>query len=142
MDGPADSARIYLLEDGERQITPDGASVVDAEGVRHDLPPLVFEAVQHVIEAMQAGMAVKVIPLRPELPIDDAADAIEIRSDILRKYAANGTIPFRSTEYVDWVRLADVIAFDSERSRMRSEGVQKLLDEERWDESPTDELPE
>jgi hypothetical protein len=142
MDGPADSARIDLLDEDERQITPNGPAVVDTEGVRHDLPPLVFEAVQHVIEAMQAGMAVKVIPLRPELPIDDAADAIEIRSDILRKYAANGTIPFQSTEYVDWVRLADVIAFDRERSRMRSEGVQKLLDEERWDESPTDERPE
>jgi len=92
----------------------------------------------HVVEAMRAGRAVKVIPLRPELPIDEAADAIEIRSDILRKYVADGTIPFRSTDYTDWVRLADVIAFENERSRRMSEGVQKMLDEEPWDEGSDD----
>jgi hypothetical protein len=142
MDGPEDSARIYLLEDDERQTTPTGPAIIDEHGVRQDLPPLVFKAVQHVIQAMRAGQAVKVIPLRPELPIEEAADAIEIREDILRKYVANGTIPFRSSEYVDWVRLADVIAFDAERTRMRSEGVQQLLDEERWEDLPTEERPE
>jgi hypothetical protein len=58
--------------------------------------------------------------------------------DILRKYVADGAIPFRSTEYVDWVRLQHVIAFDRERRKKRSEGLQKLLDEEPWDESTSD----
>lgn len=139
MDGPADSARIYLLEPGEGVISPGGPAVVGPDGVREDLPPLVYKAVQHVIEAMRAGQAVKVTPLRPELPVDEAAHAIEIRSDLFRKYVADGAIPFRSDDYVDWVRLADVIAFDRERSRRRSEGVQKLLDEEPWDEPDSGE---
>jgi hypothetical protein len=142
VNGPADSARIYLLSDDERQVTPTGPAVIDADGVRQELPPLVFNAVQHVIEAMRAGMAVKVSPLRHELPIDEAARAIGMRPDMLRKYVAEGAIPFRSTEYVDWVQLEDVIAFDRERRRKRSEGVQKLLDEEPWDEPTNDGPPE
>jgi hypothetical protein len=138
MDGPADSAQVYLLQDGERQISSNGPAIIGPDGVRQEVPTPVFEAVQHVVEAMRAGMAVKVTPLRSELPIDEAAQAIEIRADLLREYAADGAIPFRSTEYVDWVRLHDVIAFDRERRKKRSEGLQKLLDEEPWDESTTD----
>ena len=76
-----------------------------------------YRAVQHVLEAMRAGRGVKIVPLRAELPIDEAADAIAMGRDDLRKYVAEGAVPFRSSEYVDWVRLADVIAWDNERRR-------------------------
>jgi hypothetical protein len=138
MDGPADSARIYLLSDDERQVSPTGPAVIDADGVRHEMPPLVFKAVQHVIEAMRAGMAVKVSPLRHELPIDEAAHAIGMAKDDLRAYVAEGAIPFRSTEYVDWVRLEDVIEFDRRRREHRRAGLQQMLDEEPWDEPEAD----
>jgi hypothetical protein len=136
MDGDATSTRIYLLDEDDRQVKPDGPAVVGPDGVRRDLPPLVYQAVQHVIEAMQAGQAVKISPLRTELPIDDAAHAIGMRPSMLRKYVADGTIPFRSSEQVDWVRLEDVLAFDRERRRRRSEGVREILDEFPWDEEP------
>lgn len=141
MDGPADKGRIYLLTEDERQVPPNGPALVDADGVRQELPPLVFKAVEHVIEAMRAGYAVKISPLRHELPIDEAATAIAMGKDELRAYVAEGALPFRSTKYVDWVQLEDVIEFDRERRRKRSEGVQKLLEEDRWDE-PTDGSPD
>jgi hypothetical protein len=43
MDGPADSARIYLLSADERQVSPAGPTVIDADGVRQELPPLVLK---------------------------------------------------------------------------------------------------
>jgi hypothetical protein len=134
MDGPADSARIYLMSDDDRRVSPDGPAVVTPDGVRHDVPSFVCEAVMHVVEAMRAGMAVKVVPLRPELPIDEAAEAVGVRSSILRKYVANGSIPFRSSEHTDWVRLEDVIAWDAERTRMRGEGLEQMLNDGPWDE--------
>jgi hypothetical protein len=138
MDGPEDSARIYLLEDDERQTTPNGPAIIDENGVRQDLPPLVFKAVQHVIRAMRAGQGVKVTPLRPELPIDEAAGAIGMAKNDLRAYVAEGALPFRSTEHVDWVRLDDLIAFDRRRREHRREGLRKLLDEEPWQEADPD----
>jgi hypothetical protein len=138
MDGPADSARIYLLEPGEGVISPGAAAVIGPDGIREELPPLVYQALRHVIEAMRAGKAVKISPLRPELPIDEAAAAIGMAGDDLRAYAAAGEVPFRSTEYVDWVRLSDVMAFDRRRRAFRRAGVRQLLDEEPWDEPDDD----
>jgi hypothetical protein len=85
----------------------------------------VYRAVQHALEAMRAGQAVKVVPLRTELPIDEAADALGVGRDVLRKHVAKGEIPFRSSEYVDWVQLADVINWDNARRERRS----AILDE-------------
>ena len=138
MDGDASTARIYLLDEDERQVTPNGPAVVDANGIRQDLPPLVYQAVQHVIEAMRAGLAVKISPLRHELPIDEAAVAIGMAKDDLRAYLAEGAVPFRSTKYVDWVRLDDVIEFDHRRREHRRAGVEKMLDEGPWDEPEDD----
>ncbi|GAA1509412.1 hypothetical protein [Kribbella lupini] len=97
-----------------------------------------FAAVQHVLDAMRAGMAVKVSPLRPELPIDEAADAIGMARDDLRAYVAEGAVPFRSTDSVDWVDLATVIAWDNDRRAARAEGIQELLEEDPWEDSTED----
>jgi hypothetical protein len=115
--------------------------VIGPDGVREDIPPLVFKAVQHLLEAMRAGMAVKISPFRPELPIDEAADAIGMARDDLRASVAEGAVPFRSSEYVDWVRLADVIAWDNARREARSAALQEMLDEEPWDEPDADGRP-
>ena len=134
MNDPANWARIYYLTDDERQSTPGGPAVIDDNGVRHDVPPGVFAAIQHVIEAMRAGRAVQISPLRMELPVDEAADAIGMRSDAFRTHVANGEIPFRSTEYVDWVQLPDVIEWDRKRRESRRAGIEALSDEEPWDD--------
>ncbi len=140
MDGPTNSARIYLLEQGENVVVEGGPAIVGPDGVREDIPPLVFEAVRHVVEAMRAGMGVKVSPLRPELPVDEAAYAIGMHEDTFRKYVADGEVPFRSTEYVDWVKLADVIAFTQRHRERRREGMRQLR--QLLEDEPSDDLDE
>jgi hypothetical protein len=61
------------------------------------------------------------------LPIDEAADAIGMRRDDLRAYVAEGAIPFRSSEYVDWVRLADVIDLDNRRYEQQEAALDELI---------------
>jgi hypothetical protein len=139
VSGSADSARIYLTEtDAERQIIASGPAVIGPGGERRDVPELALEAALHVVEAMQAGMAVKVLPLRPELPIDEAAYAVGMAGDDLRAYAAEGAIPFRSSQYVDWVRLRDVIALDRRIRQQRRDALQALRNEDPWDEPGLD----
>ncbi|WP_049797319.1 hypothetical protein [Kribbella flavida] len=140
MAGPTTDARIYLLAAGERQVAPGGPAVVGPDGVREEIPVAVFEAVRQVVEVLRAGMAVKVSPLRPELPIDEAADAIGMAPDDLRAYAAEGAIPFRSSESVHWVRLAELVAWDNDRRARRAEGIQAMLDEDPWD-APDEDRP-
>jgi hypothetical protein len=127
MPGPTTDSRIYLLESDERAVVPGGPAVIGPDGRREDIPPQVFRVLQHVLEAMRAGRAVKITPLRTELPIDEAADAIGMARDDLRAYVAEGAVPFRSTQYVDWVQLADVIEWDNRRRAERSAALDELM---------------
>ncbi|WP_433167507.1 hypothetical protein [Kribbella sp. CA-247076] len=127
MLGPTTDSRIYLLDADERRVVPGGPAVVGPDGVREEIPALAFEAVQHVLAAMRDGRGVKITPLRPELPIDEAADAIGMGRDDLRKNVANGAIPFRSTQYVDWVKLADVIEWDNRRYAEQQAALDELM---------------
>jgi hypothetical protein len=77
--------------------------------------------------AVRQGFAVQITALRHELPIDEAAAAIGMGSDDLRVYVAEGAIPFRSTEYADWMRLADVLAFDKRLRPQRREALDATL---------------
>ncbi|WP_427895498.1 hypothetical protein ACQHIV_17255 [Kribbella sp. GL6] len=131
---PTTDARIYLLEDQDRRITPGGPAVIGPDGVRQDIPPAVYRVLQHVLEALRAGRAVKVSPLRTELPIDEAADALAIARDVLRKHVGAGEIPFRSTEYVDWVQLADVMNWDNQQRANRRAVLDEYWAEERDDD--------
>src|SRR4051794_38493672 len=124
---PTMDARIYLLDDEERHTAPDGPAVIRPDGVREEIPPQVYRAVAHVLDAMRAGKAVKVVPFRTELPIDEAAAAIGMRSDDLRRNVARGAVPFRSSEYVDWVRLADVIEWDNRRYAEQQAALDELM---------------
>jgi hypothetical protein len=135
MSGPTTDARIYLLDRDEQQVSPGGPAVVGPDGVREEIPPLVFRAIQHVVEAMSAGMAVKVSPYQPELPIDEAADAIGMARDDLCAYVAEGADPFRSSEYVDWVRLTDVLTFNERLRKQRREALDAMLSESVYDDS-------
>jgi DNA polymerase elongation subunit (family B) len=90
MAGPTTDARIYLLEDADRRIVPGGPAVIGPGGVREDISPAAFRVVQHVLEAIRGGQAVKVVPLRTELPIDEAADAVAVARDVLRSMSRPG----------------------------------------------------
>ena len=56
-----------------------------------------------------------------------------------RAYVAEGAIPFRSTEDVDWVRLDQLIAWDNQRREERSAGIREMLAEPPWEESDEDD---
>ncbi|GAA3094803.1 hypothetical protein JOF29_004073 [Kribbella aluminosa] len=124
---PTTDSRIYLLDEDDRRTAPDGPAVIGPGGRREDISPVLCEVIQHVLEAMRAGRAVKISPLRPELPIDEAADAIGMRCDDFRAYVSEGAIPFRSTQYVDWVRLADVLDWENKRSAEQQAAMDELL---------------
>jgi hypothetical protein len=127
-------SEVFLLADADRRLVPEGPALVGPDGMRHDIPPKVFEAMRFVEEAMRQGFAVQITALRHELPIDEAAGAIGMARDDLRAYVAEGAIPFRTTEYTDWVRLADVLAFDKRLRAQRREALDAMLSESAYDD--------
>lgn len=137
MDVMPSRTEVFLLAEEDRTVVPNGPALLTPDGTRHDLPPKVYEIMQFVEDALKQGYALQITPLRQEVPIDQAADAISMSPDELRQYVGQGEIPFRSTKYVDWVKLSDVLAFDARLQAQREEALQAMADEEPWDdESP------
>jgi hypothetical protein len=134
---PTMDSRIYLLDEDERHTVPHGPAVIRPDGVREDIPPQVYRVLEHVLAAMRAGRAVKIVPLRTELPIDEAAAALGMQRDVLRKNVAQGAVPFRSTEYVDWVRLADLIEWDNRRYAEQQAALDELMGGDSTDDDGT-----
>jgi hypothetical protein len=133
MDVLPSQSEIFMLTDADRKITPGGPALIGPDGTQHDIPLKVSEAMQFVEAAMAKGFAVQITALRHELPIDEAAAAIGMSRRDLRAYVADGEIPFRSSEYVDWVRLADVLAFNQRLKAQRREALDEMLSEPLWE---------
>lgn len=138
MDVMPSRPEIFLLADSERQLVPGGPALVGPDGIRREIPPRLYEVMRFVEAAMLKGYALQVTPLRHELPIEEAAAAIEMSPDELRQYVGRGEIPFRSSEYVDWVKLTDVLAFDARLTAQREAALQALAEEDPWDDDTSD----
>jgi hypothetical protein len=134
MDVMPSRPEIFLLADSDGRLVPGGPALVGPDGVRRDIPPKVYDVLRFVEAEMLKGYAVQVTPLRDELPIDEAAEAIEMDREELRLFAGRGDIPFRSDEYVDWVKLSDVLAFNARLNAERERALQTLAEEEPWDD--------
>jgi hypothetical protein len=134
MDAMPCRPEIFLPADSDRRLVPGGPALVGPDGVQREIPPKVYDAMRFVEAAMLMGYAVEVTPLRVELPIDEAADAIEMDRDELRLYVGRGDIPFRSSKYVDWVKLSDVLALVERLRGQRREALDAMLNESVYDE--------
>jgi hypothetical protein len=134
MDVMPSRPEIFLLDESDRALVPGGPAVVGTDGVRREIPLKVYEVMRFVEAAMLKGYALQITPLRAELPIDEAADAIEMDREELRLYVGRGDIPFRSSEYVDWVKLSDVLALNARVNAEREQALRALAEEEPWDD--------
>jgi hypothetical protein len=95
MKVPPSQSEVFLLSEQQRRLVPDGPAIIDAQGNRHEVPPKVVEALLFVETAMREGFAVQVTVLRHELPLREAAAAIDMAEDELRSYVDAGEVPFK-----------------------------------------------
>ncbi|WP_406046704.1 hypothetical protein [Kribbella sp. NBC_00889] len=130
MDAMPGRPEVFLLEDDERVVVPGGPTLVGPHGERREIPAKVYDVMRFVEAALLQGLAVQVTPLRSELTIDEAADAIEMDRDELRLYASRGDLPIRSSEYGDWVRLADVLALNARVNAEREQALQAMAEDD------------
>jgi hypothetical protein len=129
MDVTPTRPALFVLSDEDRDVEPGGPALTNAAGTRQDISPKAYEAMTYVNDAFNQGYAVQIVPLRRELPIDEAADALSMPRKELRILASRGDIPFRSSEYVDWVLLSDVIMLSRRLDGDREEMLRSFADE-------------
>jgi hypothetical protein len=135
MKVPPSQSEVFLLSEQQRRLVPDGPAIIDAQGNRHEVPPKVVEALLFVETAMREGFAVQVTVLRHELPLREAAAAIDMAEDELRSYVDAGEVPFRSDDSDLRVQLEHVLAFKRRLKARQREILDQMLAESDYNDA-------
>ena len=118
----ASATEAALLRALEAQLGAlDRASLVGADGTQLPLPESVRRLLSRAVRELVRGNAVAVVPIRPELTTQEAADLLNVSRPFLVKLLGAGEIPFHRVGTHRRVRLADALAYRGRRSQGRRE---------------------
>jgi excisionase family DNA binding protein len=126
----ASATEAALLRALEAQLGAlDRASLVGADGTQLPLPESVRRLLSRAVRELVRGNAVAVVPIRPELTTQEAADLLNVSRPFLVKLLEAGEIPFHRVGTHRRVRLEDALAYRGRRSLGRREALAELLRE-------------
>jgi excisionase family DNA binding protein len=91
-----------------------------------ELPEHAFHALARVAEVLAAGDAVVVLPISKELTTQQAADLLNVSRQYLVRLLDEKKIPHSKTGKHRRVRLADVLAYKTERDKKRTGQLKEL----------------
>lgn len=92
-------------------------------GEQVELPAEIYRILHHVVDALQAGLAVTIAPVSQTLTTQQAADLLGISRPTLVKYLDTGRIPHSKAGAHRRVLLSDVLAFQEERREQQHAAI-------------------
>lgn len=114
---------------GEAGLNGPGAkpALVDAAGHRLEVPEPVFAVLRQVAEALSAGMGVSVAPLSAMLTTQQAADYLGISRPTMVRILERGEIPMEKPGRHRYVRLEDLVAYQTRTSQQRRDRLAQMV---------------
>ena len=92
-------------------------------GKQVELPEDVYRILRHVVEALQAGLAVTIAPTATTLTTQQAAELLGVSRPTVVKYLDSGQIPHTKAGSHRRVLLQDVLAFREARKVRQHDAV-------------------
>lgn len=116
-DGEVDDLFRFLTahEDVAQQAQPYYALAGPAPDDRVPMPMEVYRVLRKVVEALQQGLAVTIVPSTQTLTTQQAADLLGISRPTLVKLLEDGRIPFERGNKHRRVALRDILAYREQR---------------------------
>ena len=116
-----DAAKLY------RMLVHDGAAaLVGPDGAQVELPPYVHDVLLRVLEKMQEGKAVAVMPVMEELSTQAAADMLGVSRQFFVRECEAGKLPFHHAGTHRRVLLKDVLDYKKRREQSRREAITRI----------------
>jgi len=124
---PRDEQEIEQASRLYRMLLHEGtAALVGPDGVRIDLPPTVHEILVRVVEKMQEGKAIAILPLVEELSTQAAADLLGVSRQFFVRECEAHKLPFHFTGTHRRVFLKDLLDYKKQREQARRDAIVRI----------------
>ena len=124
---PRDQQEIEQASKLYRSLRQEGrATLIGPDGARIDLPSSVHEVLVRIVEKMQEGKAVALLPLTEELSTQAAADLLGVSRQFFVRECEAHKLPFHYTGTHRRVLLKDLLEYKKRRDRVRRESIARI----------------
>jgi excisionase family DNA binding protein len=128
--GEAKEALDALLRDRPEEALEMVIRLRDDENPVLELPRRALEALREVLDVLEDGEDVEVVPKERELSTSEAADVLNVSRPHLVDLLEDGEIPFHRVGSHRRVRLADLMEYKREQKQQSRERMRALADED------------
>lgn len=127
---PRDQQEIEQASKLYRSLRHDGVAVlIGPDGARIELPSSVHDILVQIVEKMQEGKAVAVLPLMEELSTQAAADLLGVSRQFFVRECDAHKLPFHYTGTHRRVLLKDLLEYKKRRDQARREAIVRIARE-------------
>jgi excisionase family DNA binding protein len=102
------------------------AALIGPDGTRIDLPASVHLILVRVVEKMQEGKAIAVMPLTEELSTQAAADLLGVSRQFFVRECEAHKLPFHYTGTHRRVLLKDLLDYKKQREQARRDSIVRI----------------
>jgi excisionase family DNA binding protein len=128
--GKAKEALDALLRDRPEEALEMVIRLRDDENPVLELPRRALEALREVLDVLEDGEDVEVVPKERELTTSEAADVLNVSRPHLVDLLEDGEIPFHRVGSHRRVRLADLMEYKRAQKQQSRERMRALADED------------
>ncbi|HEV2961025.1 MAG TPA: excisionase family DNA-binding protein, partial [Candidatus Angelobacter sp.] len=115
-------AKVYRM-----LIHAGSACLVGPDNSKFELPPSIYNALVKVVENLQEGKAIALLPLMEEVSTQTAADMLGVSRQFLVKELEAGKISFHRVGAHRRIYLKDVLDYKKERETRRAHAIDRML---------------
>jgi excisionase family DNA binding protein len=110
-----------------RMLVQEGiVALIGPDGERIDLPPSVHLILMRVVEKMQEGKTIAVLPLTEELSTQAAADLLGVSRQFFVRECEAHKLPFSYTGTHRRVLLGDLLDYKKRREQARRDSIVRI----------------
>ncbi|SNT43516.1 DNA binding domain-containing protein, excisionase family [Granulicella rosea] len=109
-----------LRQEGKAQLVGKGGEPAI------ELPDAVFDLLVRIVEELQQGKAISIVPVTQDLTTQQAAEMLGVSRPYFVKLLEMGQLPFHSAGTHRRVYLQDLLVYKRQRDRQRREALDEM----------------
>jgi excisionase family DNA binding protein len=119
-----------LLEQISHEVIGDKRpALIGRDNERIELPEPIYHLLVRVVQALQEGNSIILMPENEPMTTQAAADYLGVSRPFLVKILEGGEIPFHNVGTHRRVLLKDLRSYEKQRDEQRRKGMKKLFDQ-------------